>query len=169
MKNIYQYFVEGEDEKRLIEVLKTDMRLIQPGKIQVLNVIQERLTDLKLRILSEGTILIFVFDTDTRNIDILNENLNRAKKSSRVKNVYCITQVKNIEDELIRSTDIKRIEELLDSKSKSNFKRDFIRERNLKQKLEAHSFDLKMLWCMEPKSPFDIIKNEANKLKNEKS
>ena len=88
-------------------------------------VVQERLTDLKLRVLSEGTILIFVFDTDSGNIDILNENIKKAKKSSRVKKVYCITQVKNIEDELIRSTDIKRIEELLSSKSKTDFKRDF--------------------------------------------
>lgn len=103
MKDVYQYFVEGDDEKRLIEVLKTDMRLIQPGKVQVVNVVQERLTDLKLRVLSEGTILIFVFDTDSGNIDILNENIKKAKKSSRVKKVYCITQVKNIEDELIRS------------------------------------------------------------------
>ena len=53
MKDVYQYFVEGDDEKRLIEVLKTDMRLIQPGKIQVVNVVQERLTGLKLRVLSE--------------------------------------------------------------------------------------------------------------------
>ena len=82
MKDVYQYFVEGDDEKRLIEVLKTDMRLIQPGKIQVVNVVQERLTGLKLRVLSEGTILIFVFDTDTGNIDILNENIKKAKKSS---------------------------------------------------------------------------------------
>ena len=29
---IFQYYVEGDDEKRLIEVLKTDMRLIIPGK-----------------------------------------------------------------------------------------------------------------------------------------
>ena len=166
MKDIYQYFVEGDDEKRLIEVLKTDMRLIQPGKIQVVNVVQERLTDLKLRVLSEGTILIFVFDTDAGNIDILNENIKKAKKSLRVKEVYCITQVKNIEDELIRSTDVKRIEELLGSKSKSEFKRDFIRERNLKQKLAAHSFDLSMLWCKEPQSPFDNISNDANKVKN---
>ena len=78
MKDVYQYFVEGDDEKRLIEVLKTDMRLIQPGKIQVVNVVQERLTDLKLRVLSEDTILIFVFDTDTGNIDILNENIKKA-------------------------------------------------------------------------------------------
>lgn len=166
MKDVYQYFVEGDDEKRLIEVLKTDMRLIQPGKIQVVNVVQERLTDLKLRVLSEDTILIFVFDTDTGNIDILNENIKKAKKSSRVKEVYCITQVKNIEDELIRSTDIKRIEELLGSKSKTDFKRDFIRERNLKQKLAVHSFDLNMLWCKEPQSPFENIRNESGVVKN---
>ena len=166
MKDVYQYFVEGDDEKRLIEVLKTDMRLIQPGKIQVVNVVQERLTDLKLRVLSEGTILIFVFDTDTGNIDILNENIKKAKKSSRVKEVYCITQVKNIEDELIRSTDIKRIEELLGSKSKTDFKRDFIRERNLKQKLTVHSFDLNVLWCKEPQSPFENIRNDSGVVKN---
>lgn len=33
---IFQYYVEGDDEKRLIEVLKTDMRLIIPGKVQIL-------------------------------------------------------------------------------------------------------------------------------------
>lgn len=161
MKEIYQYFVEGDDEKRLIEVLKTDMRLIQPGKIQVVNVVQEKLTDLKLRVLPEGVILVFVFDTDTGNVEILNENIQKAKKSSRVKAVYCITQVKNIEDELIRSTDIRKIEELLGSKSKTDFKRDFIREKNLKQKLAAHSFNLNQLWCKEPQSPYEKIKNEC--------
>ena len=165
MKNIYQYFVEGEDEKRLIEVLKTDMRLIQPGKIQVLNVVQERLTDMKLRVLSEGTILVFVFDTDAGNVDILKENIKKAKKSAQVKDVYCITQVKNIEDELVRSTDINSIEKLLGSKSKSDFKRDILRERNLKQKLEAHSFDLNKLWCKIPPTPYEFISNESNIVK----
>lgn len=55
---IFQYYVEGDDEKRLIEVLKTDMRLIIPGKVQILNVVQERLTDLKLRTLQDGTTLV---------------------------------------------------------------------------------------------------------------
>ena len=110
MRDIFQYFVEGEDEKRLIEVLKTDMQLIQPGKIQVVNVVQERLTDLKLRVLPEGVTLVFVFDTDAGNVDILNENIRIAKKTSRTKAVYCITQVKNLEDEIVRSTDIQRCE-----------------------------------------------------------
>lgn len=166
MKEVYQYFVEGEDEKRLIEVLKTDMRLIKPGKIQIVNVVQERLTDLKLRVLLEGTNLIFIFDTDTGNTEILLENIKKASKAANVKKVYCITQVKNIEDELERSTDVKKIEELLNSGSRSEFKRDFIREKNLKQKLEAHSFDIKKLWSMKPESPFEQVANESSFIKD---
>ena len=36
----YQYFVEGEDEKKLVDVLKSDMKLIVSGKSQVFNVTQ---------------------------------------------------------------------------------------------------------------------------------
>ena len=118
---IFQYYVEGDDEKRLIEVLKTDMRLIIPGKVQILNVVQERLTDLKLRTLQDGTTLVFVFDTDVGVPTILNENIIKAKKSSNIKDVYCVPQVKNIEDELIRAMGLKNIEELLNSKSKKDF------------------------------------------------
>lgn len=120
---IFQYYVEGDDEKRLIEVLKTDMRLIIPDKVQILNVVQERLTDLKLRTLQDGTTLVFVFDTDVGVPTILNENIIKAKKSSNIKDVYCVPQVKNIEDELIRAMGLKNIEELLNSKSKKDFKR----------------------------------------------
>jgi hypothetical protein len=115
---IFQYYVEGDDEKRVIEVLKTDMRLIIPGKVQILNVVQERLTDLKLRTLQDGTTLVFVFDTDVGDPAILNENIRKAKKSSNIKDVYCVPQVKNIEDELIRAMGLKNIEEFLKSKSK---------------------------------------------------
>lgn len=82
MKNkskILQYYVEGEDEK-MIEVLKTDMRLIMPGKVQILNVVQERISDTKLRILSPGTILVFVFDTDVGDPSILIENVFKYKR-----------------------------------------------------------------------------------------
>ncbi len=51
MKDIYQYFVEGEDEKHLIEVLKTDIKLIMPGKVQIFNVVQEIIKDSRLKIL----------------------------------------------------------------------------------------------------------------------
>ena len=162
---IFQYYVEGDDEKRVIEVLKTDMRLIIPGKVQILNVVQERLTDLKLRTLQDGTILVFVFDTDVGDPTILNENIRKAKKSSNIKDVYCVPQVKNIEDELIRAMGLKNIEELLHSKSKKDFKRDMLKERNLKSKFELHHFDIQKLWAMNPATPFDKITNHSKKIK----
>lgn len=33
----YHHFVGGEDEQRLVNVLKSDLRCIQSGKVQVFN------------------------------------------------------------------------------------------------------------------------------------
>ena len=71
MKDIYQYFVEGEDEKHLIEVLKTEIKLIMPGKVQIFYVVQEIIKDSRLKILSNNTTLVFLFDTDVENTNIL--------------------------------------------------------------------------------------------------
>ena len=76
----YHYFVEGEDEEKLIQVLKTDLRLIVPGKVQKFNVVEQKLTRLRLMSLKEGTTVILVFDTDTGKVDILKENIEFLKK-----------------------------------------------------------------------------------------
>ena len=83
MKNsIVQYFVEGEDDKKMIDTLKTQMGLIKPGKVQVLNVVTEDITDLRLRALSPGTTVVLVFDVDTGNVDILGRNIKKLMKKS---------------------------------------------------------------------------------------
>ena len=74
-KSIVQYFVEGEDDKKMIDTLKTQMGLIKPGKVQVLNVVTEEITDLRLRALSPGTTVVLVFDVDAGNVDILGRNI----------------------------------------------------------------------------------------------
>ena len=38
----YHYFVEGEDEEKVLEVLKSQMRLIVPGKIERFNVVEKK-------------------------------------------------------------------------------------------------------------------------------
>ncbi len=162
---IFQYYVEGENERKLVDVLKTKMRLIIPGKVQILNVVQEKISEMKLRTLQPGTNLVFVFDTDVGEPTILKENIKKAQSSSNIKKVYCVPQVKNIEDELIRSTDLKSIEELLNSKSKTEFKRDMLRVSNLADKLESHQFDIQKLWVRNPGSPFDEICNDSAQIK----
>lgn len=49
----YVYYVEGQCEEKLLKVLKTDMLLIQPGKIIKRNVVQDRLRHAQLTTLKK--------------------------------------------------------------------------------------------------------------------
>lgn len=165
MPNIYQYFVEGQDEEKLINVLKTDMQLIVPGKVQKFNVVQEKFTPPRLLTLKPGTTVILVFDTDTGNLSILKENISILQRCKNIKAVWCVTQVRNLEDELKRSCKIKQIKELLDSKSNSEYKHDLIIEKRLSHKLEKHHFNFQKFWCTQDENEFCTIKNDADKVK----
>ncbi|MBD5455225.1 MAG: hypothetical protein HDR23_01915 [Lachnospiraceae bacterium] len=160
-----QYYVEGEDEEKFIHVLKTDLGVIRPGKVQKLNVIEHVLTDARLMTLRPGTMTVLIFDTDTGHTNILIKNLEKLKNCSAVSEIVTIPQILNLEDELIRCCDIKKITELLGSKSKKDFKTDFIRTNNLANKLKEHHFDINQLWCQHPLSPYQYIINQAEKIK----
>lgn len=82
-----QYYVEGQDEEKILSVLKTDMQLILPGKVSKFNVVQNKLTRARLMNLRPGTMVVLVFDTDTNNSKILKENIDILKKFSAV---YCV-------------------------------------------------------------------------------
>ena len=76
MKSKYvQYYVEGADDKKIVDTLKTKMGLVKTGKVDILNVATERITDLRLRTLSPGTMVVLVFDTDSGNKEILEKIL----------------------------------------------------------------------------------------------
>lgn len=143
----YIYYVEGQCEEKLVKTLKTDMRLILPGKIIKRNVVQERLRRAQLTTLKRGTTAVLVFDTDTDNTDILMENIDILNQEKAITKVICITQVENLEDEIVRSCDVKNANELTNSRSISSFKSDFIRASNLKGTLEKHKFCFEKLWC----------------------
>lgn len=81
-----------------------------------------------------------------------------------VKEVICITQVKNLEDELLRSCDVKQIKELTGSKSNSNYKRDMLNDSNFAKKLQKHKFDMSKFRNTVDASYKDIG-NDAYKIK----
>ena len=66
----FQYYVEGEDEEKLVNVLKSDMQCIEAGKVQVLNPVLEKITPLRLRTLKKNTTVMLVFDTDAGESEI---------------------------------------------------------------------------------------------------
>ena len=166
MKSRYvQYYVEGEDEKKVIDTLKTKLAVIRPGKVQKLNAVTQEITDMRLRTIASGTIVVLVFDTDAGNPDILQKNIKLLKACKSVSEVVLIPQVPNLEGELIRSCNIRKIEELLDSKSNREFKSDLIRVTNLDKKLQEHQFNITLFWCGIPTPPYQNIENQSKKIK----
>lgn len=165
----YVYYVEGQCEEKLIKILKTDMRLIQPGKIIKRNVIQDKLRQAQLTTLKKGTIAVLVFDTDTNNTDILFANIELLERETAISKVICITQVENLEDEIVRSCDVNTAKELTNSKSTGSFKSDFIRASNLKGTLEKHQFCFRDLWSKSTtKEQYSGILNEADQIRLKK-
>ena len=165
MAKYYQYYVEGQDEEKLIQVLKTELRLIEPGKVEKFNVVSEELTKLRIMSLKMGTIVVLVFDTDAGNINTLKKNIKFLKEQNAIKNVLCITQVKNLEDELKRSCDIKDVKELTGSKSNSDFKHDIRKEKQFGKKLLKKGFDIKNFCAQTDNYIYKEISNDANEIK----
>ncbi len=163
-----QYYVEGDDELKLINTLKKDLAVILPGKVHKLNVVERIIPDARLMTIPPQTIVVLVFDTDTNQVNILNRNIEKLNKCSYVSKVVTIPQINNLEDELICSCDIRQIKDLLGSKSNSEFKSDLIRVTNLANKLLAHHFDIKKFWNGTPKSPYQDIENLSHCVKLKK-
>lgn len=114
-----------------------------------------------------GSTNVFVFDTDgEQNTSILDANCERMKSFGY--NLILLIQVRNLEQELVRSTDIRKIEDLTNSRSEKDFKHDFIRVRNLMALLEKHSFDIDRLWITPAGSVFAKYPRNANMVKKRK-
>lgn len=169
MAFIYQYYVEGENEKKLVEVLSKEFNFIKAGKVEVLNVVEKPIKNTRIRNFKENHVIILVFDTDTNNTKTLEANIECLKclvKSKKIEDVILIPQVRNIEEELVRSCNINNIKDLLKSKSREEFKTDFNKVTNLKNCLIKKCFDFKKLWRTKPVGVFSGFKCELSKLEN---
>ncbi len=164
MKSVYQYYVEGENERKLVAVLSRDFKHIQSGKIEVVNVVEKRITHSYTRKLKNNTIVILIFDTDTMNTSILDSNIKFLSNCSKIKDVLCIPQVYNLEDELLRSCNIKNITEILGSSSQKEFKRDFNNCFDLGKYLEKSGFDFTKLWRKKTEGKFAGFKSTLHKI-----
>ncbi len=162
---IYQFYVEGEDEKKLIETLKKDMNSIVSGKVEVLNVIQKEIKTPRIRSLKTGTKVVLIYDTDIAKTDILDKNIKLLKSSKHIKRIICIPQVLNLEDELVRATNIRQVMEFLGSRTLTDYKRDLIKCSNLDKKLQEKDFDIAKLWSMVPPASFTKYGNDSDLIK----
>lgn len=95
------------------------------------------------------------------NIDIL----DRSKRDRHLKDFLFVLQVPNLEGELIRSCNISRIKDLLNSKSDSDFKTDIVQAKGLHNTLKRHGFNIDKFWCTTPQNDFAQYENSSHKVK----
>ena len=165
-KNIYHYYVEGEDEKSVLNALKSELRCIESGKIDQFNVIQNRFTQARIRSLKDGTIVVLVYDTDVEsNMENLQYNIEFLKRQRGIKAVLCIPQVKNLEDELTRACRVKCAEEITQSRTTKDYKKELITCTNLGNRLCKCGFDISKFWSIQPNNKFSKYGNDAEKIK----
>lgn len=164
MNNKCIYFVEGSCEKQLVEALKLPPANLIPGKVTVFNPIQNLLSKSQLLMIKPYSIVIFVYDTDVPEVDILRENVSRITKYCMNVRIVHLMQVPNIEGELVRCTDVKLAQMLTKSRSANDFKSDFCRltPQACKYLLSRHHLIANSLWTTPVSAPFDeFVRNRV--------
>lgn len=130
-----------------------------------LNVIQNHFTIARIRPLKPDTVVVLVYDTDVAFTDVLRENLIFLNKQKNIKEVLCIPQVMNLEDELKYACRIKNIGELTHSGTKKDYKRDLRNCSNLGARLHDCGFEMTKLWSRQPQNAFSEFGNAAEKIR----
>ena len=165
MKNNCIYFVEGKCEAALLTALKERPQKIVSGRVKVFNLIGNVIPRSKLVTIQTGTTVVFVFDTDIPVTEFLKMNIELVQTyCSRTKIVF-LPQVMNLEDELVRCTDINSITELTHSRSTKDFKRDFCAMTNCRNVLNRHQLDVLRLWTQKPPEAFGFVPSNCAQIK----
>lgn len=146
-KNEYiQYFVEGECEGKFINAYKHgESAFLKPGKVEVLNPVNKYITEARARTIKQNTIVVFVYDIDKGNIEVLQSNIDMLKKHSLARIIH-IQSVMNFEDEILRSTNLKKIDDMFSTTGVDNFKDTFIKHKDIVSKLKTVQFDDSLFW-----------------------
>ncbi len=165
MKNNCIYYVEGKCEATLLAALKERPQKIVPGKVKVFNVITSLIPRSQLITIQPGTTVVFAFDTDVPVTEHLKKNMELVSTYCTKVRMVFLPQVWNLEDELVRCTDVKNIAELTRSKSTKEFKRDFCALTNCRDVLNRHRIDVLRLWTQNPPEYFGFVPSNSNLIK----
>lgn len=168
MSDLYRYFVEGECEAALLKALMHSHSsgfYICPGKIEILNVLYETISGTKAMTIKKGTKVVFVYDTDIKKTNVLENNINVVANYSS--DIIYVQSCETLEDELIYScSSINDINKLLSTNTKEDFKKKFINHKDIVSKLLNVGFDINKMWSRKPKEPFSNYKQGFSKLIN---
>lgn len=164
MAGLYYYFVEGECEKVLLKAfmhVEENEYHICPGKIEVLNVICEKISPSKARTIKKGTKVVFVYDTDVKKTDLLEDNITTIVNYSSLNydDILFLQSCKTLEDELVYACEgINDVNKILGTTSKEDFKKKLIKHKDIVSRLKNIGFRIEKMWSRTPAEPFLSMK-----------
>ena len=161
------YLVEGECEEKLLNALKMNPPLIHPGKVEKFNIIQNEIPRRKLMQYPAGCVVVFVFDRDKEVTADLQANLKSLSSLPFKVEIMTVPQVLTFEDEIKRSTDVNRAQDLTKSKTVNDFKSavNKVKEKDFRSTLIRHKLDMGILWSQKPPKAFSFIRQGGDKIK----
>lgn len=161
------YYVEGPCEQQLISALKEAPEKLIPGKIKVFNVVQNLIPKSQMLSIQAGTTVVLVFDTDVSQTLNLKKNLELLERYCGKLKIVFLPQVLNLEEELVRCTNVKIVTELTKSGSVKNFKTDFckMKVKDCRSMLERHQLSIARLWMTKAPDAFDFTENNGDSIK----
>ena len=165
----YQYFVEGECEKRLIKAfMYVSPVSFVDGKVEVFNFVNEKMSNQRARSIKRGTKVVIVFDTDTSSTVTLEYNLSVLERIALVdkKNLFLVPSVNNFEDELLYACNgISNINQLFSTNGLGEFKKKFVAHKDIYSKMISVGFDIDKMWSRNPSGIFTKYTNRSKSLK----
>ena len=95
-----------------------------------------------------------------KNIELLKRYCQKVK-------IVFLAQVLNLEDELVRCTDVETVQELTRSKGNRNFKADFCKLKSVdcRNLLERHHIEVSKLWTTKTEAAFGFVKQNGSLIK----
>ena len=167
MNNKCIYYVEGPCEQQLIAALKEQPAKLIPGKVKVFNVVRNLIPKSQMLSIQPGTMIVLAFDTDVPHTATLKKNIELLKRYCGKIQIIYLAQVLNLEDELVRCTDVKTVVELTRSNSIKNFKTDFckLKVRDCRAMLERHKLNSKNLWTSKRPAEFSFVESNSDNVK----
>ena len=168
MNNKCIYYVEGPCEQQLIAALRETPAKLIPGKVKVFNVVQNLIPKSQMLSIQSGTTVALVFDTDVQQTTNLKKNLELLRRYCGKLKIIFLPQVLNLEDELVRCTDVKAVTELTRSGSLRNFKTDFckMKAKDCRSMLERRGLDYSRLWMSKVPESFAFVESNSTQIKN---
>lgn len=167
MNNKCIYYVEGPCEQQLIAALKESPSKLIPGKVRVYNVVQNLIPKSQMLSIQSGTTVVLAFDTDVEQTANLKKNLELLNRYCGKLHIVFLPQVLNLEDELVRSTDVKSVIELTKSKGIRNFKTDFckLKTKECRTMLERHGLKMEQIWSTKVPEVFSFTESNSDQIK----